>query len=375
MTSAPFDLIRDYAEQCRKKMKEFEEAKVKCGIIGPSGSGKSSLINAISGEKIAATGIIETTNEPLEFVHQGLIFVDLPGCGTQKWPKDSYIDRIELSSFDCFLLVTADRFTENDIFIYRELINRGKTCFLIRNKFDLSVTASRREYGHTEEEIRVIIEDNIRENLRFSNPDKIYFTSAWYPKRYDFRKLLSDIAKTLQGIKRDRFFADMAAYGDEALKKKREVAMGLLPLYAGASAANGLNPIAGLNVAADITIMLKFAHEVSSIFGLNSEQFEYFKRLLGPDKIPALLAKVAMFATKYLAKEGIIQLLTKIATQEIAKSVSVWIPVVGPLIAAGIGWQATFMLGEDLVNEAQALAHEILHAMVEDPLAEDTDDE
>jgi hypothetical protein len=37
-----------------------------------------------------------------------------------------------------------------------------------------------------------------------------------------------------------------------------------------------------------------------------------------------------------------------------------WIPLAGPLIAAGIGWQSTFMLGEQLVDEAEALAGEIL---------------
>jgi predicted GTPase len=373
MNTDPFDLIRDYADQCRKKMKEFEEAKVKCGIIGNSGSGKSSLINAIAGEKIAETGVVETTSESLEFIHQGLIFVDLPGCGTQKWPKESYIDSLKLTSFDCFLLVTEGRFTENDVFLYRELQKRGKTCFLIRNKFDLSINASRRDHGRSEEEIRVIIEDNIRENLECVDLVKIYFTSAWYPRRYDFRKLLNDIAETLQGIKRDRFFADMAAYSDDALKKKRDVAMQLLPLYAGASAANGLNPILGLDVAADIAIILNFAHKVTTIYGLSAAQMEYFKRLLGPDKIPALIAKVAQFAAKYLAKEGIIQILKKYATREIVKGASKWIPFVGPLISAGIGWQATFMLGEDLINEAEALAHEILHSMVEDPLAEDAD--
>lgn len=37
----------------------------------------------------------------------------------------------------------------------------------------------------------------------------------------------------------------------------------------------------------------------------------------------------------------------------------------GPLIAAGIGWQSTFMPGEQLVDEAEALAHEILSDIVE----------
>jgi len=46
MTKNPEDLLREFAEQCRKKITEFDEAQVRCGLIGPSGSGKSSLMNA-----------------------------------------------------------------------------------------------------------------------------------------------------------------------------------------------------------------------------------------------------------------------------------------------------------------------------------------
>lgn len=102
------------------------------------------------------------------------------------------------------------------------------------------------------------------------------------------------------------------------------------------------------------------AGEVTHIYGLTSNQFEYIKRLLGPKAVPGLLAKLAQFAAKYLAKEGIILLLKRIATRAATKTASKWIPFVGPLIAAGIGWQSTFMLAEQLIDEAEALAREIL---------------
>ena len=44
-------LIRDFASRCREKIEEFEKTQVRCGLIGPSGSGKSSLINAIAGDR------------------------------------------------------------------------------------------------------------------------------------------------------------------------------------------------------------------------------------------------------------------------------------------------------------------------------------
>jgi predicted GTPase len=360
------DLIRDFAEKCREKLDGFENAQVKCGIVGPAGSGKSSLINAIFGEKVAATGVVETTSCEQEFTHKskGLILVDLPGCGTLNWPIELYIERLKLLTYDFFLLVTTGRFTQNDVFLFRELTSRGKPCFVLRNQFDSAVEAGRRDNDNSEEEVRCQIEANIRESLQPSSPERVYLTSAWHPTKYDLGRLLADISDALSGLKRERFIADMAAYSEDSLKKKRAVALELMPLYAGLAAANGLNPIPGLDIAADIALLVKMGGAIAEIFGLTSKQFEYLKRLLGPKAIPSLLAKIAQFAAKYLAKEGVILLLRQIATRMAAKEAAKWVPFVGPLIAAGIGWKATFMLGEQMVDEAESLAREILEAII-----------
>lgn len=358
------NLIHNFAEKCREKITEFEKTEVRCGLIGPSGSGKSSLINAIAGEKIAAVGVVETTNEPQEFTHRGIVFTDLPGCGTQKWPKESYINKLGLEKYDCFLLITAHRFYESDAYLFRELTALGKPCFVIRNMVDRAIEDGKHDNNHSESETQKIITEDIQKQLAPSHPARIYLTSARQPTKFDLKALLNDISDALDGLKKSRFVADMAAYGGDALKKKRIVATERIPLYAGLSAANGLNPVPGLDIAADITVLLKLGHEIAHIYGLTQSQFEYIKRLLGPKAIPSLLAKLAQFAAKYLAKEGIILLLKQIATRATAKQVSKWIPFVGPLIAAGIGWQATFMLGEQLVNEAEDLAKDILDGIV-----------
>ncbi|MEI8122002.1 MAG: GTPase [bacterium] len=364
MSTNTKDLIQDFAEKCRKKLQDFEKTEVKCGLIGPSGSGKSSLINAIAGKKIAAVGVVETTCEAQEFTHNGIIFTDLPGCGTISWPKSSYIGKLKLHTFDCFLLITAHRFTENDVFLYRELTSLGKPCFVIRNMFDRAIIDADHDHSHSETETRKIIAADIQKNLHPTSPDKVYLTSARHPTKYDFSNLLDDISDALSGLKKARFVADMGAYSEKALKKKRKVAIDQIPIYAGLSAANGFNPIPGLDIAADITVLIQLGNEIANIYGLTSSQFEYIKRLLGPKAIPSLLAKIAQFAAKYLAKEGVIVLLRQIATRTTAKTISKWIPFVGPLISAGIGWQATFMLGEQLVDEAENLAREILEGIV-----------
>ena len=150
-------LIRDFATRCRQRIEEFQKTQVRCGLIGPSGSGKSSLINAIAGERVASVGVVETTNDPLEISHRGITFVDLPGCGTRRWPKDTYVERLNLADYDCFLLVTAQRFYENDAYLFHQLRALGKACFVVRNMIDRAIEDGCHDHGHSEAEIRRII--------------------------------------------------------------------------------------------------------------------------------------------------------------------------------------------------------------------------
>lgn len=360
----------DFANECRRKIEEFEKTIVRCGIIGVTGSGKSSLLNAIAGERIAETGVVEQTNDPHDYRHGGIIFTDLPGCGTQKWPRDTYVERLGLLGYDCFLIVTSNRILDHDISLFKELSSHGKKCFVLRTKFDLDVDNGKYEHKLSEIDVKEICINNIRENLKDSCPKKIYLTSGRHPTKYDLPELLIDIAESLKGLKQQRFTADMATLSRETLQKKSDFLRGRIPYYAGLSAANGFNPIPGLDVAADIGILIQFGMEVLHTYGLSGEQFEFFKRYIRPEKIPILLAKIAQFSAKYVAKEGIIQLLKGFAGRTVVKSASKWIPFAGPLIAAGLGWQSTFMMAEDLVQEGENLAREILDEIISNSVVE-----
>lgn len=79
--------IDQIVAEATRQSTEYNSTTIKCGIIGLSGAGKSSLINAIAGQKIAQTGSTETTMEAQSYINKGIEYVDLPGCGTQKWPK------------------------------------------------------------------------------------------------------------------------------------------------------------------------------------------------------------------------------------------------------------------------------------------------
>lgn len=360
-------LLQALIVRLNQMKKEYENSKVKCGIIGMSGSGKSSLINAIAGEKIAQVGSTEQTLDPQEYQHGGLYFIDLPGCSTQKWPKVSYINDLKLNKYDCFIIVTANRFYEDDAFLYDELNNKlKKPCFIVRNKFDLAVIDEKFDNDLTEEETREKIIKNITDNLSPHHPKKIYLTSARQPKLYDLPELLYDISTSLEGIKRERFIADMAAWNEKAFLEKRKVAEKMVLIYSGLAAANGLNPIIGLDISVDVSLLLKLSKEISHIYGLSEKQFSFIENFIVDEPtLRALKQKIAQYIAKYLLKEAIIKILGNIGKREALKVAAKYVPFIGQAIAAGLGYKLTFNFGEDLINESEKLSKELLEHIID----------
>lgn len=95
-------------EEIQKLIKEILNAWRKrdiiYGVMGSSGSGKSSFINAMRGLKgqdagAAKVGVCETTTEPTLYKdprNPNLVYCDLPGVGTPNYPKDdTYLEKIE----------------------------------------------------------------------------------------------------------------------------------------------------------------------------------------------------------------------------------------------------------------------------------------
>ena len=112
-------------------------------------SGKSTFINKFRGltprDKLktnsvgkklyAPVGLKETTFEihQYEFEENPLIqLYDLPGAGTDNFPIETYSEKIQIDQYDAFVLLTKDRFLENDKKISEEIMKRGKPYFFAR---------------------------------------------------------------------------------------------------------------------------------------------------------------------------------------------------------------------------------------------------
>src|SRR5581483_9327350 len=247
------------AAELLTRKQDLDATTIRLGVIGMTGAGKSSLINAILGRPVARVGVVTVEHPPAgeEFEVEGFRLVDLPGAGAVHRPAATYVQDLRLlepGRYDGFLLVTASRLTEADVALFKEVhLQAGKPFFVVRTHFDLAVRSAGDEAAARQE-----TEQFFRRHLPL---------------------LLEDIARSLPDLKQLRALEVMPAYTEELLKKKRQAVEEIVFVQASLAAANGLNPIPGLDIAVDIKLLQKMTERVISAFGLTRGQLEGLARL------------------------------------------------------------------------------------------------
>ena len=329
----------------RKKFAEYESITVKIALFGQPGSGKSSIINRLTGQKLAAEGVkTDQTTGAKAYDWQGLHLVDLPGYGTQRFPAATYFDTFQVPTFDIFLCVFDGKFRDEDTEFFHRLRSIGKICLFVRNKVD-----SIWEEGKTIAQLKREIEKDLQTQVQSSEP--VLFVSC--RKKSGIDKLNRAIAGVLDEAKQERFYRDAKAYSEEFLNAKKKACEHHVALAAGASALNGLNPVPGVDIAVDITILVKLFSQLRSAFGL-SDAILHDKRWMSK------LTPVAGKVLQYVSREGIILLLKRFTAQVATKEISKWIPFVGQAIAASIGFGITNSAGHAYLNDCYVLAKALL---------------
>ena len=128
------DAKRDY---------KYKEGIFHFAIAGISGSGKSSLINALRGYRnsdrdAAKTGIVETTSVVARYPdpdpQRPFAWYDIPGAGTLNIPDWQYFNSQGLYVFDCIIVLFDNRFTATDVAILRNCRRFNIPSYIVRSK-------------------------------------------------------------------------------------------------------------------------------------------------------------------------------------------------------------------------------------------------
>ncbi|XP_049917915.1 interferon-inducible GTPase 5-like [Epinephelus moara] len=137
-----------------KRIQEYLDKEnntpINIAVTGESGSGKSTFVNAFRGinnedERAAPTGCVETTIEVTPYPHPNYPNVtlwDIPGIG--RFPADKYLKFVGFERFDFFIIISADRFRENDVKLAQEIQRMKKKFYFVRSKIDCDIRDEKR---------------------------------------------------------------------------------------------------------------------------------------------------------------------------------------------------------------------------------------
>lgn len=152
----------------------------------------------------------------------------------------------------------------------------------------------------------------------------------------------------------------MKIQSKDELYKAKDAAMKIVKQRATTSGAIAAVPVPGVDVAADIGIMLEVIGKINKKFGLSSEEID---ELDGDEKqkIAVLITSVGSdFAGKVLTKELIAKALKKMGVKVTTKQVAKYIPFAGAIIAGSISYGTMYALGKKHVNDCFEICADVL---------------
>ncbi|XP_052238136.1 interferon-inducible GTPase 1-like isoform X2 [Dreissena polymorpha] len=241
------EYLRDFEEAVQKggvanlsdfitdDLNKWQKSQINIAIIGESGTGKSSFINTIRGlqrgdEFYATIGSSETTTTIQQYphpAHHNLVFWDLPGVGTPRFPKESYLRVIDVKKYDFFILVSATRFKENDAWLAKEICHLEKKFYFVKSKIDFDVENDLQEYCGMTTKADII--DKIRKEAATElkktglKLPKLFLVNNKNINEYDFKDLITQLLNDAPVLQKHTLILSMSSLARTILDEKRRL--------------------------------------------------------------------------------------------------------------------------------------------------------
>ncbi|XP_073513778.1 interferon-inducible GTPase 5-like [Phyllobates terribilis] len=369
------------AEKVSEFLKEIENAPLNIAITGESGTGKSTFVNAIRGmddeeEGSAQTGVVETTTEPMKYTHvqyPHVTFWDLPGIGTPNFLAEKYLDRVKFDQYDFFIIMSSQRFKQNDIELAKAINKRKKKFYFARTKVDGDLYSSMKQKKKTFNEAKILkeIQDNCIEGLKkgeITEP-KVFLISCLKDElhKYDFQKLRDTLINELPDQKKHVFLLALPNISKDILEKKRDALQKKIWRLALASCGLAAIPIPGLSVACDTGILMNALKSYQIAFGLDDHSLENLAKKFDKDVSDLRSVIKSPLVTQKITKELIWTLLsmTVVGGLMAAEEAASFIPVLGSIVAGGISFGTTYWMLHNFLTEIAEDAVRVLEKAFE----------
>ncbi|XP_045854726.1 T-cell-specific guanine nucleotide triphosphate-binding protein 2-like [Meles meles] len=218
-------------------LRDIDNAPLNIAVIGESGAGKSSFINALLGvrqdeENAAHTGPVEITLHRTKYEYKkfpNVMLWDLPGLETTPPPLYNYLQKIKFWEYDIFIIVSAKRLKMNDLDLAIAIRKMKKNFYFVRTKVDLDLNNLRKFKPSTfnKDEILQRIRNYYVTQLERANIDdtQLFLVSNLELSDYDFQRLETTLLRELPMHKHQKqhiFMQYLSTVAEAAIDQRRD---------------------------------------------------------------------------------------------------------------------------------------------------------
>ena len=213
-----------------------------------------------------------------------LKFWDLPGVGTDRFPRESYLSQIEVDRYDFFLLITADRFTENDTWLGKEIRKRKKKYFFVRTKMAVDISNNKKAHPRTHNEAAVVkairksTEQHLKENGCENVP--VFLIDNYELKKFDFEQLEYRLVEDFPKLKRSALVLSLQANSEKMIRLKVDELRSRRWIVAALSAVMAMTQTPGAFVAFDFSLIVQEAKVYYTQLGLDEISLKRYAELM-----------------------------------------------------------------------------------------------
>ena len=129
-----------------------------------------------------------------------------------------------------------------------------------------------------------------------------------------------------------------------------------------------MNPVPGFDVTVDAGLLVGMVSQLNSVYGLTQGQLKYVEKsvpvIIDAPKYRAIKQGVIKLVARYAIADGVLLVLKRLGTTLAVKNIGKYLPFVGHLVAAGIGYKMTASFGEEYMNDAEDKAASLLDQVV-----------
>ncbi|CAF1525944.1 unnamed protein product [Didymodactylos carnosus] len=360
--------VRGFENFLNNRLNAWHASPLKVAKTGESGSGKSMFINTIRGlnpaDNVAAlTGVTETTDRVEDYPHPenpNLIFYDLPGVNTPNFPRDTYLEKVNYKQYDFFIIISRTRFTDNDLWLAKEVKTRGKSFFFVRTYVDVDLVNERRDRPETYDDRAVLdrIRNNSLDHLRTieSNP-KVFVICGLLSQttKFDYGLMAETLLMEYPSYKRQAMILAMTMNCKEVMKAKVNELRSKIWMVATLSAGIAAVPVPGLSFSVDQTLLLAWIIRYKKQLGLDDKSLQKVAAL---HDIPLaeLQGQIQSIFSVYFFTDLPKLMYVLLESQAVGGAVeefSRFIPIVGSFIASAISFSVIMGMLHKMLNDME----------------------